>query len=33
MLLNKFSCACRYLGKAANLMIGVPNYETYVQHV
>lgn len=33
MLLTKFSCACKYLGQAANLMIGVPDYETYVQHM
>lgn len=33
MLLNKISCACKYLGQAANMMIGVPDYDTYVQHM
>lgn len=32
-MFNKISQAGKYLGQAAKLMIGVPDYDNYVQHV
>lgn len=32
-MFRQISCACKYLGQMANMMIGVPDYDTYVAHM
>ena len=32
-MFKKIATAGKYLGQTASLMVGVPNYDTYVQHM
>ena len=32
-MLEKLGKAGKYLGQAARLMVGIPDYDTYVQHM
>ena len=32
-MFSKLGQASKYLGKAARLMVGMPDYDTYVQHM
>ena len=32
-MFNKIASAGKYLGQTARLMVGVPNYDTYLQHM
>jgi uncharacterized short protein YbdD (DUF466 family) len=33
MMIENLAKAGKYLGQAARLMVGVPDYDTYVQHI
>jgi uncharacterized short protein YbdD (DUF466 family) len=33
MMFENLAKAGKYLGQAARLMVGVPDYDTYVQHI
>lgn len=32
-MFNQLGAAKKYLGQAARMLVGIPDYETYVQHV
>jgi uncharacterized short protein YbdD (DUF466 family) len=32
-MIENITKACKYLGQAARLMVGVPDYDAYVQHM